>query len=325
MALVKARIAWRKLEASARLGFIGLLAIGALAAIFFALAVAYRPSIDGPAQIPFPRSPTLTIRFPGSRPLRDLYIYSFLEQTRGSQASLVLNLSASFSKETTADWSIGITDFRGNAFEVRKPSTATVTNLGNNSYYLRGTSPATAVPGSVFLVAILRWNNSPPLTVSGSYISAALPTILAGQAGTVTRKLELHGTSLSTYTLAGGLAPTQVTPRSWAGTSALSGNNDSQASVTIPVIASSVPGIQHDNHNAFLSGIFFGVAGGAAVSLVPALLDAIDRSNATGERSGEPGSRLSRESPPSHDAPAQSSDDPAAPHSSPDVAPPEFS
>ena len=268
-----------RLQSSANLGFTGLLIIGALTVIFFSLGLGYRPSGGGPAQIPYAHSPTLTIRFSAPRLLRNLQIYSYLDQTRGSQANLAVDLSASFRHSTAVHWKVGIEEFTGSAPEVMLAKASTV-NLGDGDYELNGTSPATTVPGSPFLVVILHWNSSPPLAVSGSYISAALPTILASQAGMETRKLELPGTALSGYTLAGGLAPTQVTPRSWAWTSALSGDNGSQASSTIPVIGSSIQGIQRDNHDAFLSGIFLGVAGGAAVSLVPALLYAIDRRNA---------------------------------------------
>ncbi len=73
----------------------------------------------------------------------------------------------------------------------------------------------------------------------------------------------------------------------------LSGEIQDQARYEIPVIASSLPGLQHDNQNAFYSGILFGIAGGAGVSLIPALLDAVDRRKsrneaAAGERDTAP-------------------------------------
>ena len=111
-----------------------------------------------------------------------------------------------------------------------------------------------------------------PLITSGSYVSAALPPILApGEKGTVTRSLVLTGTSLSSYSPAGGLPPTEVSARSWIWTDALDSSFQSQARSAIPVIASSLPGIQRDNSDIFLSGIFFGIAGGAAVSGHPGL------------------------------------------------------
>jgi hypothetical protein len=89
--------------------------------------------------------------------------------------------------------------------------------------------------------------------------------------------LVLSGTSLSNYSIAGGVAPTEATARSWVWTGNLSGSFQSQARAEIPIIASSLPGIQRDNRDIFYSGILFGIAGGAAVSVIPALLNASDR------------------------------------------------
>ena len=85
-----------------------------------------------------------------------------------------------------------------------------------------------------------------------------------------------------------GSPPTEVSARSWIWTAALDSSFQSQARSAISVIASSLPGIQRDNSDIFLSGIFFGIAGGAAVSVMPAWLDASDRRKARREdKSGE--------------------------------------
>jgi hypothetical protein len=175
-------------------------------------------------------------------------------------------------------WTVTVQGFTGYLCTPR-PNQARLTRLGNSDdYTIMGTAQIPATPGEPFLVLYLCWHSGPPLEITGSYLSAALPPILvAPGGGTLTRGLKLTGTSLSTYTLAGGVAPTKVTPASWAWTSPLSSDLESQASAEIPVIASSIPGIQRDSANAFYSGIFFGIAGGAAVSVIPAYLEVAKR------------------------------------------------
>ncbi len=150
---------------------------------------------------------------------------------------------------------------------------------GENDYLVGETSAVPQVPGTSFFTVQLCWDRGAPLIASGSYLSAALSPVQASgmSSGTLTRGLALSGSSLFSYTIAGGIAPTEENARAWIWSSSLSGEVGDQAGYEIPVIASSLPGIQHDNQNAFYSGILFGIAGGAALSLIPALLDAVDR------------------------------------------------
>ena len=167
----------------------------------------------------------------------------------------------------------------------------------------------------------LCWKSRSPLTISGLYISAALPPIRASvdQAGTVTRRLALLGTSLSAYTLAGGITPTKVDPHSWNWTSPLSADPANQASAEIPVIGSNIIGLQHDNRDAFLSGIFLGIAGGAAVSGVVALLDVLSRRIAGRKPSVGAGSHALGEATLSSSAKQDSAGDPATSRSGSDA------
>lgn len=268
---------WRGLREHADLSFINLLFLCVLTIVFLFLGFSLRPFASEPAQLPNP--PALTIDFNGSQPPQDLSIYSYLVQTSSSEAQLIINATGTFKpKQTTIPWTIDIQDFTGYPCTPKQYRARFIPLPVRYDYEISGTSRAVTTPGDPFLVVFLCWNNSPPLTVSGSYVSAALPPVLASpQGGTLTRGLKLSGSSLSTYTLTGGIAPTKVTPQSWAWTSTLSDSQESQASTEIPVVGSSIPGIQRDNRNAFYSGILFGIAGGAAVAVVPALLDMIGK------------------------------------------------
>jgi hypothetical protein len=317
MALMGAFRTRRVLRARVDLGFINLLALCVLTIAFLVLGFSFRPSASEPAQIP--NSPMLTIHFSGSTPLRDISVYSYLVQTASSQAKLIVSVTSTFKPEQTAtSWTMDIQDFTG-YFCTPKHYQASLVPLGPYDYQVSRTSPIPTGAGEPFLVVSLCWNDSPPLTISGSYFSAALPPILApSQGGTLTRGLDLLGTSLSAYTPVGGIPPTKVTPQTWAWTSALSDNFESQANAEIPVIGSSIPGIARDNRNAFYSGIFFGIAGGASVAMVSAFLDVVDKRKAKSKASAGGGSPAANESAPPLHATEESAHDPAPSHSGSD-------
>jgi hypothetical protein len=137
----------------------------------------------------------------------------------------------------------------------------------------------------------------------------------------VTRSLgPLRGTSLSAYTLAVGIAPTKIDSRSWNWTSPLSDNSASQASAGIGVIGSSVVGLQHENFDAFLSGIFLGIAGGAAVAGVVALLDVVSRRVAGRKSPVGTGSHPPSEATRSSQAREDTANDPATSRSGADAS-----
>jgi len=273
---VRAGPAGRKLLRPENSGFAIFFILCILTIALTWLGFAFQQGAGGPAQIPDP--PLLTISFqPGSPPPQRLFIYSFLEQTPAS-ARLVITADGIFRQgQKVTNWTIGVQEFTG--YLCSKPTTATeLVPLSQFNYYMAGQSALSAINGAPFLTVRLCWNGDAPLITSGSYISAALSPILtlSGQAGTVTRSLVLSGTTLSSYALAGGIPPTEVTSEAWVWSSSLS-DAQSQVRYEIPVIASSLPGIQRDNKNIFYSGIFFGIAGGAAISLIPALFDAVGR------------------------------------------------
>jgi len=293
MALTYVRCAWRTFRAPENGGFRSPLTLAVMTALFFVLGVVILPSSSQPA--PIPSSPMLDVTFQGPPAPRQLSVYSFLMQTSSSQTQLVVEASGQFSPgQAEVDWTVGVDGFTGTNC-TPKSQKVNFIPLGNGDYNL--TAESSVQPsGSPFFGVNLCWHDNSPLAVSGAYVSADLPAIESTvSTGTATRGLELAGTSLSGYTLAGGLAQTKVTPRSWIWTSNLSGSFESPASASIPVIGSSISGMQDDNNHYLVAGIMFGVAGGAFVSIFPAVFDAIDRRKAAaaaarGDSSGrEPG------------------------------------
>ncbi len=284
---MSARSPWRRMASPSNPGLVVVLILCAFTAGSFALGFAFQPSASGPAAIPSP--PALYLTFPSGGP-RNLSVDSFLRQVGQGRTELDVSAAGVFAPgQRDTRWTLGILGFTGHLCPGPARRSGLVPMQGaRDGYEINGTSRVPALAGTPFLEARLCWDGGAPLVTSGSYVSAALPAIQApGSQGTVARSLVLAGTALSSYSLAGGIAPTKVGVRSWTWTGTLDSSFQSQAPYEIPVIASSLPGIQHDNSDIFLSGIFFGIAGGAAVSVVPAWLDASDRRKARGEQKHE--------------------------------------
>jgi hypothetical protein len=271
--------AGRRIWAPANYGFIALFVLGALTIVTTWLGFVMDGSASSPAQIPVP--PVLSISFPpGSAPPASMSVYTYLEEAP-APVKLIVAATGEFARnQSSVGWTLDIQRFTGYLCPGQASlQMVPLTQQGKNAYYIAGSSPVYSIGGSPFLDVKLCWDRGAPLITSGSYLSAALSPVLVSGAstGTLARGLELSGSSLSSYTLAGGISPTEESAQAWIWSSSLSGEVQDQARYEIPVIASSLPGLQHDNKDAFYSGILFGIAGGAAVSLIPALLDAVDR------------------------------------------------
>jgi hypothetical protein len=280
--------AWRvgrRIWAPANYGFIALFVLGALAIVTTWLGLVMDRSAGPPAQLPVP--PILSVSFPpDSVPPASLSVYTFLKEAP-APVKLIVTASGEFGRrQSSVGWTLDIQGFTGYLCPGQAPMRMVpFIQQGKNAYIVNGRSAVSQLGGSPFLTVRLCWDRGAPLVESGSYVSAALSPVLAGTPGTLTRSLVLSSSSLSSYALAGGIPPTEESAQAWIWSGSLSGKVQDQARYEIPIIASSLPGIQRDNQNAFYSGILFGIAGGAAVSLIPALLDAVDRFKSRNEPS----------------------------------------
>jgi hypothetical protein len=265
----------------------------ALAVICFAIGWGHRPPAGGLPQLP--SAPQLVINFNHTPPPLNLLIDSYLVQASSSQTELEVNAAGTFRpKQTVVSWVMTIQGLTGYIC-TPTPYQGSVQDLGSRNYMIQKTL---SIPsnGDSFLIVHLCWHGNAPLTVKDSYFSANLPSILdLNQAGALTRSLQLTGTSLSAYTLAEAIAPTSVTPQTWSWQSPLSSAPGNQASTAMPVFGSSILGIQRDSNNTFVAGIFFGIAGGALISVLPLLPDIFERRDAKHATTADADSRQSAE------------------------------
>jgi hypothetical protein len=226
-----------------------------------------RPSASGPPQLP--PAPTLNLLFPGPQPApQNLTADALLMQTSNAQAELKLDAQGTFApNQRTIHWTLAIENFTGSVCTAGLHPR----HIGSQNYQLDVTSPI-PVGGGIFLKVHLCWTNNSPVTANTSYIIADLPVVQAPyETGTVTRVLQLSGASTYAYSLSEGIAPTSFTAQAWTWQSQLSTSIGSQASAPITVDGSSIVGVQEANDNTFYSGILFGIAGGAFISLLVAL------------------------------------------------------
>jgi hypothetical protein len=134
----------------------------------------------------------------------------------------------------------------------------------------------TVVQSTDFMYVKLCWSRSAPVNLNGSYLSAQFPTVTSSNSAVlaVTRTLSPDAAETADFVIQSQVQPTSSTLDSW------------QWSVQVPpadsirLSAVNISGTQHDTYRAFLSGIVFGIAGGALISLVTELVAPLSRRRA---------------------------------------------
>jgi hypothetical protein len=277
MVLMRTRRVWRAWRMPDNLDLYATILICAVSVACLLLGWRFRPTASSPPLVP--SAPMLTINFSGPQPApRELDISSVLVRESDSQTELKVDLAGVFEPgQTTVGWSVAVQQFTGRIC-TPKPYQAPVRYIGPQNYSISATSPV-ATNGTPFTLIHLCWSSNSPLAITSSYLNANLPAVFSPppEAGTVTRVLQVVGTSLAGYDLVGGIAPAILTPPSWKWQSSYGGNSENQAEYPIPVFASSIIGVQQANSDTFYSGIFFGVAGGALISVLLGLPDLVKR------------------------------------------------
>ena len=125
----------------------------------------------------------------------------------------------------------------------------------------------------------LCWTRDWPLAFDGEYASASLPTVSVGATGNsavtfaVTRSLYFDNPTqfaqpvTAQYSLQAGSLPTSTDPLGWHWSADQGG--------PIQVTALNIPQSQHEAYLGFLSGVLFGIAGGALIAFFQEALEPV--------------------------------------------------
>jgi hypothetical protein len=130
------------------------------------------------------------------------------------------------------------------------------------------------ISGRGYFYVRLCWPSNGPVALNGAYLSARFPPteVFAAtkDAQGVARQLTLGSSDATTadFSIQSLEQPTRSTDREWIWAAHTSG----VLPQALPFTAVNTSETQHDSYDAFISGIFFGVAGGALVSLVAELV-----------------------------------------------------
>ena len=117
----------------------------------------------------------------------------------------------------------------------------------------------------------LCWPSNGPAALNGAYLSSRIPPLYVGVPGdtaAVTRQIRSGSSDTADYAIQSLRQPTSAAPNSWQWAA------PAKFEIPQPIAFAAVNSseTQHDSYDAFLSGIFFGVAGGALVSLIAELV-----------------------------------------------------
>jgi hypothetical protein len=116
------------------------------------------------------------------------------------------------------------------------------------------------------------WSHGGPVSQVGAYLSAqfAPVSLLYGRLHHVRSVLILKGANTADYSIQSPVTPLRTNPTSWAWAQAASAQS-------IHLSAIDVTTSQHENHQAFLSGIALGIAGGALITILQELIAPFSR------------------------------------------------
>jgi hypothetical protein len=126
------------------------------------------------------------------------------------------------------------------------------------------------VHGSGLVFVKFCWSSAAPAAINGAYLNAHIPPVLSATSPAgyvVSRQLNLGESDSSDFVLQSIVQPTGVTQGGWQWRP-----TRLTAAQTLAVSAVNTSETQHDSYDAFLSGIFFGIAGGALVALIQELV-----------------------------------------------------
>lgn len=261
---------------ASRLHWVGIVTLAILIVGLSLFGWSLRPASGGFPQLPSP--PQL---FPAQSSGPQQYTVN-LTRTGDDSATLLVT---SLLPPTGPSWTLYVNDLGSG--RLCTPTGDIPVFGGGSSYkvlpeHLVRRSPATVTTGLSHVVAIdgrgtlyveLCWSAEAPVQTNGAYLSARIPLLLPyapneadAAPDRVTRQLNLGSGYSGDYNIQSEVHPTSVTSGGWQWSPRTPG------AVPISFTAVNTSDTQHDSYQAFLSGIVFGVAGGALIALVQELV-----------------------------------------------------
>jgi hypothetical protein len=182
------------------------------------------------------------------------------------------------------------TEFKRGRVRLNLPGS---TGPGTPSLVVSASTRPTPLSGSEPPLLCLHWSSNGPVSVSGPNLAARFPQLQGLSAdgvafsagsgipgvsaenadvadGTTTRTLQLTGGHTADWNIQTDPHPTRSTSRSWTWET-----HDSPQVIEMAAINSS--DTQRETKNAFLSGILFGIAGAALITLIAELVAPLNR------------------------------------------------
>jgi len=158
-----------------------------------------------------------------------------------------------------------------------------VTQTAADTLGLQGHPPGPVPSGTLAGLGEINlcWTRDWPIAFDGEYASASLPTVNVGAVGRfavpfdVTRSLyfdnpiQLAQPVTAQYSLQAGSLPTSTDPLGW--------HWSPDHGEPIQITALNIPQSQHESYLGFLSGVLFGIAGGAFVTFLQETLEPLRR------------------------------------------------
>jgi hypothetical protein len=273
-----------------------------------------RPSDVGPPSVP--NAPSISFTSLSPQP-SEVIVQESVGRNADNSEELDVNvyaadLSGNGINGATIAWSVDVRQFTGyNCYVEGGPQLTDVTPITSLK---RVSGEEWTASGSAFLSDIqtfaaisLCWRHGGPAATSGAFLSVNVPQAQLGPAPglkglTVTRSLCLRGLSLDGYAMqvgrppdavtpdpkcgaaSGGIATSTPPPLTWTWTDQIDANQLAQDDLVqkpyvspLPLQAARFAALERDNHDAFLSGVLYGIAGAALIGVITELVGPLGR------------------------------------------------
>jgi hypothetical protein len=235
---------------------------------FTTIAWNLQPSAVGPISVP---SSSLYFKLRETPVASDLRITETLLLLGGTKSDLSVYISSDPpAGSKILHWQLSAYGFQGHICKGSSGEMAgTQRSFGNGVSTITGESEG---PEEGQVLIDLCWSgvNYSPGSLNGSFLSALVPEFyLPGRNfDKLTRSVQIgsnfNSAALQEYSIQAGSQPTHLWPNTWE-------YDEADPYTGTIVYAVNIAGLQEDSHNAFLSGVLFGVAGAGLIALLQEL------------------------------------------------------